>query len=350
MLKQRNKVLWAVAGSIGLHILLLLSCALMVQWLPRSNTASSKPPQPLKVTLEEETPTPPPVVIPTDTPPPVHFLDAGNMAEVSTPPPDAKYRSAKNTVDASELSATSDKPLPTQLGRQSPVFALNTQAFLAGDAASQASPARATPPPETAPPLPRAVATQNRSATAVTSTPPVAPKPEDFALATPASLPTEPKGEENPYDPSIRSSAAITEPPLPTPVHFASGRTPYQSQQTKTAMSGSINNRGAASLASASSPMGRYQSAVIDAIGRRWNSYVESRSDVVSLGTVKIHFLVGMDGKARGTQVIANTANEALASISLKAIADASIPPMPSDAIPDTGGGQLPMDLTFNLE
>ena len=348
MSKQRNKVLLAVAGSVGLHVLLLLGCALLVQWLPRSKAAASHPSEPLKVTLEEETPTPPPEV--PAAPPRPHFLDAGNLAEVSTPPPDARFQSAKNTADASELPATGDKPLPTQLGRQAPTFALNTQAYLTGETSGPAAPASAPPPPQTAPPLPKAVAPQNRPVPAATPAQETLSKTGDFALATPASLPAEPKLEENPYDPSVRSSAPITEPPLPTPVRLGAGRTAYQSQQTKTAMSGSINNRGAASVASASSPTGRYQSAVIDAIGRRWNSYVESRSDVVSLGTVKIHFLVGMDGKARGTQVIANTANEALASISLKAIADASIPPMPSDAIPDTGGGQLPMDLTFNLE
>ena len=347
MSKQRKKVMLAVAGSLGLHVLVLLAWACAVQWLPRTQARPARTREPIKLTIEAATPAPTPVLQPVATPPPVQFLDTGGMADAGTPPPDAKFESTKNTAAASDLSATGDAPLPTQEGRKDPSFALETRDYVAGKTPGNAASAN-TPPPQTAPPLPQAVARQKPP------TPPPAATPAhrlgDFALAAPTSLPREPTVEEaNPYDPSVRTPASVTEPPLPTPSRYGINKGGYQPQALKNAVSGSINNRGPASVAAAATPTGRYQAAVMEAIRRRWYRYIENRADVASVGSVKIHFLVGMDGRARATQVVANTANEALADISLQAILDAAIPPMPSDAIPNTGGGQLPMDLTFEF-
>lgn len=348
---RRNHVLLAVAASLGLHGLLLLLWALAVLFLSsRGQDAASATPPPLKLTLEEETPPPVATPEPTATPTRALFKDTASMAEVATPPPDAQFESMKNTAAASELPGTGDGSLPTQTGRIDPNFVLETTEYVAGNDPGKAAPAN-TPAPETAPPLPRAMAQQKPPATPpiATAAPTPAPRPGDFALATPASLPTEPQEEPNPFDPAFRPPSTMTEPPLPTPVRYGSSRPAGRPQQLKTAISGSINNQGAASIASASSPMGRYQGAVINAIRLRWNAYIENRADLASLGSVKIHFLIGMDGKARGVQVLNNSANQALASITIQAIADAKIPPMPAEAVPDTGGGQLPMDITFEF-
>ena len=342
MSNQRKKVILAAAGSLGLHVVLLLVWALTVQWLPgKGGTALAPPPKPIKVTIEEATPEP--VMVAVSTPPPVRFLDTSNMREAASPPPDTDAESGKNTVDASELPPTGTQALPSQAGTKNTVFAIETHEFVDGEARGDAPPT-SQPPPETAPPLPRAVAQPKPVAVAAPT-----PRPEGFAMMAPQATPTgtaEP--EANPYDPSVRSTD--TAPPLPTPIlTFGRSRGTYQPQQTKTAISGSINNRGPSSVASMSTPTGRYQAAVLEAIGRRYNRYVANRSDLAALGSVHIHFLVGMDGHTRQMEVVTNTANEALASISLQAITDAAIPPMPADAIPDTGGGQLPVDIIFEF-
>lgn len=349
MVDERNKVMLAAAGSVGVHVLLLLLWALSVQWLPcdQPPPADVPEPEPIKVTLEEEK-----IPVPAPTPPLVHFLDTTDMVEASSPPPDARARSLKNTRATSVLPAQGDDETITQHGRQASAFVLDTRNYLdtsAGpDTPSDATPA---PPVETAPPLPRAVARQITPPPPSTA-PPLTPAPRkvDFALGEPASLPAQPSpSEPNPYDPSFRSPVSMTEPPRPTPASIGTRRVGYQPSKLQTAVSGSINNQGTGSLASVATPLGRYQNTVIDAIRRRWYGYLGQRTDLASMGQVTIHFLVGMDGRARSTKVVANTANEALASISLQAILDARFAPMPADAVPDTGGGQLPMDLTFEF-
>ncbi len=353
MLDQRKKVFLAAGGSVGIHLLLLLLWALAVEWLPRGQTEATISQDPIQLTIDEEKPVPtiPPPEVAPETPPPVHFLDTSDMAESASPPPDPKRGSAKNTADTSELPAEGTRFGPTQRGRQVPTFALNTVESPPDATPADSKPGENPPPSaQTAPPLPRAVA--QASLPPAAKPPPAATPPlqqGDFALNAPSSIPAQPVVESNPYDPSIRTPASLTEPPHPTPVFASSRRASYQPQQLKTSMSGSINNHGPGSVASVATPLGRYQNTVIETIRRRWYGYLDKRTDLASIGQVTIHFLVGMDGRARSTQVVANTANEALASISLQAILDARLPPMPAEAVPDTSGGQMPMDLTFEF-
>lgn len=357
MLDQRKKVVWAAAGSVGLHLLVLLLWALTIQWLPNAEKAaghSPEPtPEPIKVTLEQEKPDLLPVPTPTPTPPPSRFVDTHDLAETATPPPNSSFESARNTAAASELPPEGDAPLPTQKGREVPSFVVQTHRYVDGADEPPAAPANTPPPPvETSPPLPRAVPQPPRPALAATVAPTPAPtapsQPGELALAQPSSIPAEPSpAEANPYDPSVRTPTSLTEPPRPTPVRSARGG--YQPQQYKTAISGSVSNRGASSVASAATPMGRYRELVINTIGRRWNAYIGKRNDLASTGSVTIQFLIGMDGKARGTKVVASTANEAFASLSLQAILDSKMPPMPADAVPNETGGQLPVELTFEF-
>ena len=356
MLSQRTKVIAAVSASVGLHLLLLIVWALLVELLG-VRTPPPSPKEPLKVTLETVA-TPTPTAAPVETPVPtlappllvvvpaasfVVFPDTANMVGAATPPPDARQESDRNTVNAGELPASGSVPIPSQAGRPAPTFALNTAEYLPNPE-PLTDQSTIPPPPETAPPLPRAAPQPAATPAPIPDAAPLL-RTGDIALATPPPTP-EPAPEVNPFDPSFRPPASLTEPPRPTPV---SRRDFYQPQPLKTASSGSINNLGEASVASASTPTGRYKAAVKAAVQRRWNGYVDHRMSLMSVGTVTVRFLIGMDGRARGVQVVSNTANETLAAICMRAINEASIPPMPADAVPTTGGGQLPMDLTFEI-
>ena len=348
MLAQRRKVILAVAGSVGLHVLLLLLWAVFANLFPKPAEAPHRPETPLKVTFAEDKPepTPAPEPLPTATPSPSRpMLDTTGMTEAATPPPDAKAASARNTADASELPASGPGPGPTQKGEQTPTFAVASRAETLDTGPTRSGATQAPPPvPETAPPLPRAIPPPT---VAPTPPPPAPPRTDGYALATPASLPTEPEADApNPFDPSFRPPNSLTEPPRPTPVPRRSGYQPYA---LKTATSGSINNLGASSVASTATPTGRYQAAIKELVAQRWHGYVAAKGDLAQVGTVTVRFLVGMDGKARAIQVVANTSNEALAAISLRAVMEAKAPPMPADVVPETRGGQMPMDLTFEM-
>ena len=124
----------------------------------------------------------------------------------------------------------------------------------------------------------------------------------------------------------------------------------FQADQEMTSVSGSIGKHGDANVDSVATPVGRYRSMVIRAISAKWYKYFYARSDIVSLGMVRIHLAIDRRGQVLTPRVLSNTSNEALASVSMQAIMDAPIPPMPPETVTLMKGGELSMDLTFNAE
>ena len=85
MLSQRKKVYLAVAGSVGIHLAVLLSWACTIQWFPVAEAAPSQPPEEVKLQVVEEKPeTPPPAdpeLLPnTPTPKPFVFRDTPQIS------------------------------------------------------------------------------------------------------------------------------------------------------------------------------------------------------------------------------------------------------------------------------
>ncbi len=358
MSSKRKQVTLAVVGSVAIHLIVLFAWAFAVQWFPAAQAASNPPPEQIKLQVVAENPdTPPPppepVLAPKPTPfTPIVLSEREEPPDASHPPKDTAFQSDRDSEAASELPASGDKPLPTREGKTVPHFAFDPQPPSPGDAGDTAGQnvAENMPPSlrVTAPPLPRPVSTPPP---APSTPPPSAPPadPRDLAMVTPQSIPATPADPDpNPYDPSIRPPANMTEPPRPTPVPRRGGG--YRPLQERTASAGSVDNPGTSSVAAEATPSGRYTASVIQAIKRRWYQYFDARADVVSLGTVRIHFAVDRDGKIRTPRIVSNTANEALASISLRALADAPIPPMPDDVVASTSGAQLPIDIYFNSE
>ena len=349
MSSKRKQVYLAVAGSVVIHLTVLFAWALAVQWFPAARAATEQPPDEIKLQVVEEKPepTPPPPEIdpPAKAPrPKIDFVDATDLPEASVAPKDHALQSDRNTEATSEMPPSGDQHLPTRLGRKVPSFAFDTHPYVPGDPGKAVAENMPPPVPATEPPPPRPAATPRIPATPPPATTDTPADPRDLAMVTPKSLPTTPT-EPNPYDPSFRPPADMTEPPRPTPVPRRGG---FKSQQTAAAMAGNAAKNGGASVASEATPAGRYTAVVLQAIDHRWRQYFDARADLVALGTVHVHFMVDRRGKVHGCRVISNTANEALANISLRAVSDTAINPMPDDVAAEAPDGLLPIEINFN--
>jgi TonB family protein len=86
---------------------------------------------------------------------------------------------------------------------------------------------------------------------------------------------------------------------------------------------------------------------VEDAIGSRWYYYVNQRSDLVEIGTVRIEFKILPSGRVKDARIISNSSNQTFGSVSLQSILDAIIPPMPPELatlVPQSG-----LEYTFSF-
>ena len=354
MLAKRKQVYLAVAGSVGIHLVVLFAWALTVQWFPGAQASSSHPPDQINLQVVEEKPdVPPPRPEPIPPPPKPKFVfqDTADLPEASQAPKDAAFQSAQNTEAASELPVSGDQPLPTQKGRQVPQFAFDTHPFTPGDEGKSAGenvPENMPPPVlATAPPPPRPVAKPTPVQTPPPPAPTAAADPRDLAMVTPTSIPATPAdADPNPYDPSFRPPSTMTEPPRPTPVPRRGG---YRLQEETAEMNGAIGKTGIASVASAATPAGRYIVAVERAAQLRYNRYVDAQASIITTGQATVRFTVDRDGKVLNAHVVSNTGNTAMASVSLRAVMDAQIPPMPSE-VATTFEGFMPMSINFTLE
>ena len=144
------------------------------------------------------------------------------------------------------------------------------------------------------------------------------------------------------------ASAAPPEKPIPKalpvaddePVKWTKGNeapnayTPFtpRKQETK----GSNSNRGKeVSVDAANTPLGRYYRQVTGEVEKKWHVYLKLRRAGVTAGYLQLVFYVNKKGKVEGLKVINDKeSTPLLAEITLQAIKDAEIPPMPADVIP----------------
>ena len=123
----------------------------------------------------------------------------------------------------------------------------------------------------------------------------------------------------------------------------------FQSETRVTRLRGSISNRGRASVEANATPLGRYKKAVSDAIGSRWYYYVKSQMGLLNIGTVDIRFTILSNGKVKAPQILNNTSNESFASVSLSAIVQAEIPPIPPEVEAVLENGRIEIDYSFSI-
>ncbi|EDY15957.1 hypothetical protein CfE428DRAFT_6521 [Chthoniobacter flavus Ellin428] len=332
-------------------------------------------------------------------PPDRLFLDSRGLDIAKDPSDHSLIESDENMKAASELPATGDSLLPGQMGKNLPFNAFQTTRSLLGPMAQPFAPTPPSAQPLPAPPPPNVqVAQQEPDKTPPTPTPadnaPQSPKPpppdakkteqkdkpltaenvqkkvqklkeveklldDEIAVTKRETVPKavtqiEPPANTpspvahaaklRPIEDQPQQMAKLTTPaPRPQPQH-SSGYTP---EQEKNRIESSISNRGKSAVDAIATPMAKYRKAVNDAIGSRWYYYIHDKMDLIAFGSVRISFVIDAQGHISGSRVEANTSNQSLADVSMRAVHDAEIGPPPSDPGSPISTAPLEWTLTF---
>lgn len=298
--QELRKVFWALLVAVVIHLLIGYCLAVYGGYLYSPFTVAEEE-KPVELSFVDLSATPAPqkntMFVPND------------ESKQTEAPKDKTFESNANSIAASEGPATGDLPIPTQEGKDRPVFDLNTQNYALPNQGAQAQPSVA--PQQSASPQPSVKPT------------PVS-KNDELAMltSTPTPRPSVAKQEQQP-------------------------RSAYQPLREKNRLAGAITNRGISSVNAIGTPKGRYEKAVYDAIGSRWYAYMEAKRDLASLGTVRITFFIDRTGHVQKLKVVSNDANEAFANIALQAILDAKFPPLPEDLVNSLPPEGLDQDINF---
>jgi outer membrane biosynthesis protein TonB len=311
--ESRRETAVAFLASVLIHLLLVLGVGIFLLRAPRFLAPEeSKEEEPLQLTL-----LPPVPVVPSRP----QFISTRPQKKLERQPDKrAPFESDNDSLAASELPPSGTAAVPTVDGREGPHIELHDQQYTAGKAdrpAVPATPAEAAPaPPEKAQPVPKR---RTESELALLE----APKP------TPERQPKE--KAESPTQPRPRAQSG------------------YQSETRVTRLRGNVSNRGRASVEANATPLGKFKKQVSDAIGSRWYYYVNSQMGLLNIGTVEVRFIVNPEGKVKSPRVLSNTSNESFASVSLSAILEAKIPPIPPEVVKLLENGRLEIDYSFTI-
>jgi outer membrane biosynthesis protein TonB len=315
-MSKRKKITLAVIASLLLHLFLFLAVVgYYTIFPPPANPKGADDQDPPQLTI-------------LDTPPDKEqqpYVRTEDDQKTDQKQDNAPFQSDKDTAAASEKQSNEQAPLPTQDGKnlESLMFrnndfslAMNGQDY-SRESANGGENAASTPAPTPD----------------TTPTPAPTAKDDDLAMLrpTPTPLPT-------PNQNTAKNNR--NQPGAP--------RTAYRPQNIITRMQGNIGNRGRSAVSAMGTPQGRFQKAVEDAVGSLWYYFVSQRSDLLSIGTVRIEFVVNARGEVVSARVVSNSSNETLATCSLQSIREAKIPPMPEELIPLVPERGLEFTFSFN--
>jgi hypothetical protein len=340
--KEHRKLGLAILISLFLHLLVGFSLAAFGSAFTPALPVEDKP---VELTIVDLSATPPPLV-PKDPP----FMETAPSKESTEKPKEQTFESNANSIAASKLPATGDLPLPSQDGKERPAVNLETHDYsLPTDGSKPQPEPQSTAAPDSKPVLAATPPPKPKASEAPISTPTAAPvnTPEPEQLAMLRATPPPPIKAPDETEPSPPPDVAAPVPPpvpRPTPELAASN---YQAQKEQTRITGRLTNRGPSSVNAVGTPLGRYQKTVSDAIGSRWYYYMNSKGDLVSIGTANIQAEVDAEGHVQKLRVVSNNANEAFANICLQSFQEAHIPPIPPDLIATLPDGRMPVDFTF---
>jgi outer membrane biosynthesis protein TonB len=236
--------------------------------------------------------------------PPLLFVDVNPADASPEAPKKATHYSSANTL-AANPDVDKDSNLPKINGEQ--VHEIKTEDV------PRNKPVPLQPAPAVAQPAEKP---QEEDKPKPTQPPKPAQPPGDLAMARPDPKP-QPKPEtETVEKPHVR----------PRTIQEALARLPQDSRIVgqKMKQEGGVNRRLQTSLFDAqASPLGRYDSYLIDAIKNRWYSLLEERNYAAeSRGKVVLQFVMHPDGRVTEMNMTDNTAGEVLGYICQKAVMD----------------------------
>jgi len=337
--KEHRKLGLAILISLVLHFVVGFSLAAFGSAFTPPPPVEDKPVELTIVDLSTNTPPQAP-----KNPP---FMETDPSRESVEKPKEQTFESNANSIAASKLPATGDAPLPTQDGKDRPVVNLETHDYsLSNDGSKpQPEPQTTAAPESTAAPEATAAPKPTTPVPAPTADPITTPEPQQLAMlksSPPPPIKAPDETESSP--PPVVAESAPSVAPRPKPEVAASK---YQAQKEQSHITGRLSNRGPSSVNAVGTPLGRYQKAVSDAIGSRWYYYMNSKMDLVSIGTAHIEAQVDAQGRVQNLRVVSNNANEAFANICLQSFQEAHIPPIPPDLIATLPDGRMSVDFSF---
>ena len=351
-LPANRKVTLAVVGSLLVHGIGIAAVVTLNAFWPAS-PLEARSLQPIRLTIERSD------AAEEQSATKSSYIRTPDDLKSDRPPERPTFESDKDTLAASERPPADPAAaaLPSQEGREVPVFEFDTQPYRPGEKAADAATAAAAPAatPAKAMPSEKSVAKQRSKPS---SKPQDTPSPQEFALLQPAPNPTQQPPEPNPgtTDPEPTATPRVQRPPPPSPraappsVASVGPRvTPgYQQQTERVKIVGGIDNRGRSSVAALGTPLGRYEKAMQDAVGMRWYYGVRQRIDLINSGVVKIRFYITPQGRVQNPQILSGNDTGVLADVSLQAVLEARLPPMPPDVANFLSSGRL--EVTYRFE
>lgn len=278
--QDARMIFWALLAAILIHLLVAIVLAAFSGFLSPSLPA---PEQPVELTLMD--------LSPASTAKNSQFIET-DESKNAPEPKDKTFESNANSIGASELAATGELPLPSQAGKDRPLMDFETNPHSLETKGAQ--------------PQQNAAPQQNAKPAAQPAAPITAA--EQFALLTQKSAA------------AIDAAAASSQ-----------AQSAYRRQKERNSIAGNITNRGISSVNALGTPLGRYQKIVADSIGSRWYTYVDQRRDLISIGTLRLRFVVDRSGRVKNLKVTENSSNEAFASVCVQSVLEAHFPPIPDD-------------------
>src|SRR5438477_796482 len=191
-------------------------------------------------------------------------------------PKDKTFESNANSIGASELAAAGEMPLPSQAGKDRPLMDFESNPYSLDSKGAQAQ---------------QKPASQQNAAQPAAQPEPITAA-EQFALLTQKSA--------SALDAAAASSQA---------------QSAYRRQKERTHIAGNIINRGISSVNALGTPLGRYQKIVADSIGSRWYAYVDQKRDLITIGTLRLRFVLDRSGRVKDLKITENSSNESFANV-----------------------------------
>ena len=387
---KRNRVLFALAVSLALHIILLLLFLLVASVFPE-RTEQNPPVQ--KSLVIQLMPSPAKKPVQPAEKRGLDVIDPRGMQASTEKPAKPQFESDRDMKAGSELPASGVLPLPSQQGRTDrPANDFANQDLRIGavhsapslpspkkDASRSTEPPRASPPSQALPPLydPNPVAEekleQAKKAAAnepipepakLHSTPPplkrvAKPDSNEVAVTRPSEV-TEPGPITHIQPPAVQKQTTPEKTRPTPPTELAMNSTPqrpsrpatpdqYEEQLQKTRVEGTISNRARAGVDAVATPLGRYLSQVKTALGSSWNPLVTEQMSVIAPGSATIVFSITAEGRITGLRMESNTSNASYGSLCEEAVRRAPIPQPPTDLVPSLRNGALEYSMTFTF-
>lgn len=381
-LTQDRHLQTGIAGSFVIHALLLVLFAWMVntgaarRLLEQSLAPENKKPEPEVVMIFPEQ------IVMVPPKPRQLYIRTTQNEETGQAPKNAAFQSDRNTRAASEEppAAGATLPMPTLKGDAPNMSELANRDHRDGEIKNDSAPSTpltpqmlpppspATPQPaQQAPPSPpvvkavpiseplarmmremekEAVLTdpdrlpievRKAAAPAVQESPPATPaQPETQAPAPQVREPQE-------APPPVVRAVPVPDPILNTPKPEKDAFSPF-TRTSKT--DGAIQTPGQNAVDAEATPLGRYMRQVTGAVERKWHLYVRLGKDSVNFGRVRFRFYVDPKGVPQDLRILsdARDADPRMRELTLRAILDAQIPPIPSDLLPTLEDGRVKIE------